>query len=88
MKDPNTAWGAVVALGVLAFAAFLLYITRTGGGELSTAAVALVGPPVGAVVAHFFQSRATANGAAIGTAGVAAGVAAVSGQSATTKVGS
>lgn len=70
----------LVALVVFAFSAFLLYITRTPTGDLSTAAVALCGPLVGAVVAWFFHAQVSGQAATISAAGVASGVAAVARQ--------
>ena len=83
MNMPKTS--AVVACLVYFFAAFVLYITRTPGGDLSTAAVALCGPLVTAVTVYYFHSEATSTGAAISATGAAAGAAAATGQSATVK---
>jgi hypothetical protein len=72
---------AVIAIMVFLFGGFLLFITRTPAGDLSVAAVALVGPLVGAVVASYFHTQATAAGANISATGAAQGAAAASGQS-------
>lgn len=81
MKDNPPLITAVIATVVFAFSALVLFITRTPAGDLSVAGVALVGPLVGAVVASYFHTTAISQGAAINTAGAAAGAAAASGQS-------
>lgn len=81
-----SALNGLVALVVFVFAGFLLYITRTPTGDLNTGAVALVGPPIGAVVAYFFHAQGSAQGAAISAAATAAGVTAAAGQVPVVKV--
>ena len=73
----------VLAVVVFLFSGFILYITRTPAGDLSTAAVALVGPLCGAVGAYYFHSQASQQGATISATGAAAGAAAAAGQSTT-----
>ena len=78
----------LVAMFTIVFAGFLLYITRPASGGLDTAAVALAGPLVTAVVVFYFHSEATAAGAAISAAGAAAGLAVAVGQPTSTQTGS
>lgn len=78
--NTSTLLNALVALIVFIFAGFVLYITRSVSGDLNVGAVALVGPPIGAVVAYFFHAQASGQGAAISAAGATSALAASTGQ--------
>lgn len=73
--NPKTS--AAIAALVIAFSAFILYITRpASGGGLDVSAVALVGPFVTMVVQNYFHGQSSGQGAAISAAGATSAIAA------------